>query len=183
MVEKEHPESASSAAGVLARVVAGIDKLLSPVYGVTFNFSKFILFVMMAIITLDVLGRNLFQMPIRGTYELVGLMMVTVIFLSFGVTEKHREHIEITFLTERWSPRTQAVLGALNKLVSFVLLLIIVWQFYVYTVRLYAGHNVTTYLHIPLYIFAIVASVGMLIYAFACLREFFVWLQKVVEGK
>jgi TRAP-type C4-dicarboxylate transport system permease small subunit len=195
VTEKEHfdrsiqPEGTSVPSGFssfergLSKLVSGLDKLITSINRVIHGLSKVVLFILMWLTCLDVLGRYLFNRPITGTYELTGLFMIIIVFLSFSVTQAFKEHVEITFLTDKFSPKGQAVLGMIIYLIFFLFLVIVVWQFVFYTQRLYDGHDISTNLRIPLYLFSIIATIGMAVFALQVLREFFFSWLKVVERK
>lgn len=85
-----------------------------------------ILVILMAInIIVDVVGRNVLNMSIYGTTELVSfLWMPGIACLALGYAQFHNEHIRVTLLLENLSPRMERVLDIFAELVA---LLLAVW--------------------------------------------------------
>ncbi len=83
---------------------------------------------LMALINLDVFGRNLFDAPVRGVTELVSLSIVGIVFLQLGDTLRTgrftRADILLDRLKLRW-PKLADALHAVYHLVGMVLMLII----------------------------------------------------------
>ena len=51
------------------------------------QISSILLFVLVFLITLDVIGRYAFDSPIPGTFEVTEVLMVFIVFLAFAYTE------------------------------------------------------------------------------------------------
>src|SRR5690606_23085342 len=84
------------------------------------------LILMMLLTTLDVVLR-LFKNSIPGTYEIIGLLGAVVASFALGYTSVEKGHIAVDFLVMRFSPRVQALAGAVNALVAAVLFGLITW--------------------------------------------------------
>lgn len=68
-------------------------------------------FVMMAMITVNVLGRYLLNTPLPGTFEVSQSLLTVLIFFSMALTQYHHGHIQVIFLTRGLPPRIQQVLA------------------------------------------------------------------------
>lgn len=84
------------------------------------------LVVLMALnIIIDVVGRNVLNMSIYGTTELVSFVwMPGIACLALGYAQFRNEHIRVTLLLENLSPRAERVLDVFAELVA---LLLAVW--------------------------------------------------------
>lgn len=71
-----------------------IEKLLGPLLAA-------LMFLIMAAMTADVVGRYFFNAPIKGSYEIIGLAMGAVIFLGLPLCTARGEHICVD-LFDRW---------------------------------------------------------------------------------
>lgn len=165
----------------LGKIVAGLEKFSAMVNGATHQISKVILFLLMILTTVDVIGRNFFNSPITGTYELTGLGVALMVFFSLGITQMTGEHITIDFLTAKFPVKLRAVINGISFLIIIVLLALTSWQSVEYMKRIMAGNQTTADLSIPLYYFVLIATIGMILFAIAILVDFFKSLQKVVE--
>lgn len=83
---------------------------------------------LMALINLDVFGRNLLSMPVRGVTELVSLSIVGIVFLQLADTLRAGRFTRADILMDRLSrshPRTADGLHALFHFMGLVLMLVI----------------------------------------------------------
>ncbi|MDD3619639.1 MAG: TRAP transporter small permease [Desulfobulbaceae bacterium] len=121
------------------------------------------LILMMLLTTLDVVLR-LFKNSIPGTYEIIGLLGAVVASFALGYTSVEKGHIAVDFLVMRFSPRVQALAGAVNALVAAVLFGLITWQSLLYAVDLMKKGQVTLTVQLPIYpfVFGIAAGCGLL---------------------
>lgn len=121
------------------------------------------LIIMMVLTTLDVILR-LFKSSIPGTYEIIGLLGAVVASFALGYTSVEKGHIAVDFLVMRFSPKAQALVGAINALVATSLFCIITWQSLLYALDLMKKGQVTLTLQLPIYpfVFGIAAGCGLL---------------------
>lgn len=90
----------------------GFDKVLSVISSLT-------LFVMMVWIFLDVTLRYFFNTPIQGTIELTGeYLMVLLVYLAISQTQKHDEHVRVTFLEEKFSEKMKKAAKFITQLLA-----------------------------------------------------------------
>lgn len=83
---------------------------------------------LMVLINVDVFGRNLLSMPVRGVTELVSLSIVGIVFLQLADTLRSGRFTRADVLLDklsRSSPRLADLLHAVFHLVGLVLMLVI----------------------------------------------------------
>lgn len=165
----------------LRKVTHQLDKIVFMLNSITHKFSKLILFLLMFLTTFDVLGRYLFNKPITGTYELTGLAIALMVFFSLGMTQITKDHISIDFLTNKFPVKVRAVLNCITYVFLLILLLLTTWEITQYTQRVWKGNQLSGDLGLPLYIFIILATIGILFFALAILLDIFKSLLKVVQ--
>ncbi len=86
-----------------------LERIVSRAAGLSGFIAMIFLFVMMVQVSLDVLGKWLFNNPIPMTLELVSsYYMVALVFLPLGVVTRDQEHLEVELFTQRLSPRRLA---------------------------------------------------------------------------
>ncbi|WP_017727559.1 TRAP transporter small permease [Halalkalibacterium ligniniphilum] len=146
---------------------------------VTHKLSMLILFGIMCLTSVDVIGRNFLGTPITGAYELTGLGLVIIVFFSLGMTQLKNEHITIDFLTSKFPEKVQHLLHALMSFIVLVLLFLTSWQLFEYAKRF--SNQTSGDLGLPMYIFAILASIGVLFFALTILLSMFKSVLKVVQ--
>jgi TRAP-type C4-dicarboxylate transport system permease small subunit len=114
----------------------------------------------------DVLGRNLFNRPIPGVTEFLGLAIVAIVFLQMANTLREGRHVSndlLTQLVSRAHPRLNAALYACFHAIGAVLMLLIaiyVWPLFVqnYANGYYRG--TTGVAEIPIWPFMAAVPVG-----------------------
>lgn len=126
-----------------------------------------VLIIIMAIaVNTDVIGRNLFNHPVAGVTEFLGLSIVAVVFLQMANTAREGRHINndliIATVNER-NPRLAKLFYALFELIAAALFVLIVWFVWPNFVDNYQGgyfKGTTGYVEIPLWPFIGVVIIG-----------------------
>jgi len=131
--------------------------------------AQVVLFVMVFLVTADVIGRWLFSKPITGAVELTELGLSMVIFLSIGYTHLKEEHISIDFLVDQLSARAQTIINGIINIVIMIVLILMGLSLFWYTGRFYTSGTVTGDLNLPIHIFAGSATIGAFVFALTAL--------------
>ncbi|WP_096199452.1 TRAP transporter small permease [Bacillus sp. FJAT-45350] len=143
--------------------------------------AQLILLAMMLMITFDVLGRWLFNLPVRGTYDFTQSGLSMVIFLGLAYTHLLKEHITIDFLVEKFPEKVQHIMNsAINFFIAGVMSLVTV-QLWNNSQRLLNSNTVTGDLNWPIYLFAILAAIGTGVFALTAAMNAIAYVQKVVK--
>ena len=87
-----------------------------------------VLTVMMLMSIADICGRFIFNKPIEGTVELIGLLVVVIGCLGLGYCQLLKGNIAIDIVTNRFSPRGKAILNICSYLMSIGICVIVCWQ-------------------------------------------------------
>jgi TRAP-type C4-dicarboxylate transport system permease small subunit len=80
------------------------------------------LFLMLATVA-DVARRQLTGQPLTGVVEISEVMLVAVVFLGVAYTQREKQHVATTVLTDRLPPRVSGWLRVIGTVVVVVLLL------------------------------------------------------------
>lgn len=80
------------------------------------------LLAMLAVVTIDVLGRHFLAKPLTGAIELTQYGMVIVVFAGLPVVSLQRRHITLSVLDGWLGPRTRRVHAAVIHLACAVIL-------------------------------------------------------------
>lgn len=120
----------------------------------------------------NVVGRWLFDEPLRGTVELTQLAMVGIVYLGMAYAQQQDSHITVNLLYERLGRRWRAALDAFAAVVGIAVVALIAWRLYVYADVLQAGGQTTASRRIPLHPFAYLAIVGLTAYVLALATTF-----------
>lgn len=104
---------------------------------------------MMAVTVTDVVGRNVFNAPLFGAFELTELSMVAIVFLALPFVTWTREHLVVTIFYSRFPAPLQTAVTALGELVFAVLCGLIAWRAWLYADRLFRVRETTLELAMP----------------------------------
>lgn len=123
------------------------------------GIAAFILFCLMLLTFVDVVGRDAFNAPVPGGFEITQLMMAALIFTALPVVSWKEEHIVID-LFDAFIPRGIAsYLQAAVSLVSAVAMFILARQTWTLAVELRGYNEITEYLRAPVWPVVYVISV------------------------
>ena len=132
--------------------------------------------IMMGLTVCDVIGRYIFNAPIKGAAELTEILLSATIFLGLGTVSLSEDHVTVDLLTEKMPSAVQPLRQALAGLASGVVLGVVSWRLWVYAAQIGGYGGSTTNLAIPIaplgYFCAICAAVGAVITAFLPLKRF-----------
>ena len=125
------------------------------------SVSAFVLFLMMILMSVDVVGRYIFKHAITGSIDFVVLMMVIFIFLSFANTTYRRNHVRTDVLYDLFPERIRAILDIITIGLSTLIMLLITWQLGARAVKIiqHPPGISTSYFYWPHYPFIILASI------------------------
>jgi TRAP-type C4-dicarboxylate transport system permease small subunit len=126
-----------------------------------------VLIIIMAVaVNADILGRDLFNQPVPGVTEFLGLSIVAVVFLQMANTLREDRHVAndliIAAVATRW-PRVAVVFYAAFHLIGALLMAMILWFVIPTFVENYQGNyykGTAGYVEIPVWPFMLVVLVG-----------------------
>jgi len=99
------------------------------------------IFVIMFLMTGDVLGRTLFNHPITGTPEIVKISIVGIVFLQIPHTLWVGRHIRSDILLMRLSPRKRYIFESILFVVGILFFVGIIWAAWSLTVEAWQIHE------------------------------------------
>ena len=147
-------------------------------------FSSFFLAVLMLMTVADVIMRKIFSVPLIGSYELTLLLITIVVYLGFAHSNDFKEHVVIDVLYEVLPRAGKFVFSIISSLLNLALSGVMCYAVYNYIFRLYKSGGVTASLKIPLWPFAVVATVGLLGLILSFIGDFIliIWERKVLSN-
>ncbi|NSL50584.1 TRAP transporter small permease [Calidifontibacillus erzurumensis] len=167
----------------LETFVQGLERCTVWLNIILHKISSVFLMVLMFLTAADVAGRYFFNKPITGTYELTALLLAIMVFFSMGTGQIYKNHIEIDFFTKKFSEPTQQALRNIFSFVLFVLLALMAWQLYNFTVRIWASGETSGDLGIPLYLITGFSIIGVIAFALTLLLDSLQAFLKAVNSK
>ena len=121
-----------------------------------------VLAAMMLLTVGDVGGRYFFNHPIKGTWELIGLLLVFAGTWGLGYCQMQKSHISINIILQRFSSRVQALFLSFTYLVGLAAFSLLCWRMFMLAMRYSTTMKgyVTDTLEIPYPPFMFALSIG-----------------------
>ena len=132
------------------------------------------LMAMMFLIATDVIGRDLFNQAILGTFEIVEYLMIPTVFLALGYAQLEDAHINVDIAIQFLSPRTRAALSVVTLLLTLSVFLPMAWVGYREAMQVYTQQQVSTVLLIPRWPFQALMVIGVLAFCLAIVVDLLV---------
>ena len=127
---------------------------------------------LMALTFSDVVLRYFLGWPVRGTYEVSGLIGLVMISFALGQTQVRRSHISVDLLPLLLPRRAQAVLSSTVYLASLCLSLLFSWRSAVYAHSLYLVGETSQTEKIPFAPFGYTIAAGFAVLCLVFLVDF-----------
>ncbi|WP_247648316.1 TRAP transporter small permease [Pseudodesulfovibrio sp. zrk46] len=123
----------------------------------------------MALVTgADVFMRGVFNTPIFGSEEIVGILGIVVVGFALPYTHYQKSHIGVEILVRKLSKRTRRALKLLTDSATLFLVGIITWRMFLYAQSQAESGEVSMNLELPEYMVIYILAIGFLAYT-ACL--------------
>lgn len=146
-----------------------LDKIMTRGSKAMANISALVIMVMMLLVVCDVFLRYLFSAPIKGSYEMVSLLMTLVVFFSFAYAQKTKSLVYMTFFMRKLPLRMPIIMWAVTNILSFGISVLLTIASFQQTKVIRGMMTTTASLYIPLYPFYFlmgIAFVGFTIILF-----------------
>lgn len=140
--------------------------------------------MMILLISVDVVGRYIFNRSIKGAVDIIEETLVFIVFFTTAEVAANREHIKVELITNLFPEKTQKILYCFTSFGCLVIAAIIAWQVGERGWALIQRPTLTTpNLEWPLGPFYLVASLGMFLLCLELAVDFYKTLIQVVGGK
>jgi TRAP-type C4-dicarboxylate transport system permease small subunit len=134
--------------------------------------------IMMVVTTIDVIGRDVFNMPLFGAFEMTEILMGLVIFAGMPGTTAAREHITVNLIENFVSRRVRFLQTGLGDVLCAAVAGIMAWRIFWRGLGLIEAHETTMMLGIGRgYVaigMAILLAVTTFVFAYCAIMAF--WL-------
>ncbi len=130
------------------------------------------LVIMIFLITIDVILRYSFNLPVPGSFELIQLMMLVLVYCAMAYATIKKGHISIDIIVSHAPERTRAVIDTITSILSLIVLLLIVWSCINFGFTLKAQGATTMILKVPIFPFIFIIAFGMALTWIAVFNEF-----------
>jgi TRAP-type transport system small permease protein len=129
-----------------------------------------ILLAMMLLTVVDVVGRYVFNRPLRGAFELTELMLLVLIFAGLPLVSYADEHVTMDFIDRLLSPRGLLVLRRATQAISAALMFLLAWLVWFKADRIWGYRDATDVLRIVygpfVYFMAVMIALAGLIHLY-----------------
>lgn len=134
-----------------------------------------ILFAMMLLTFVDVVGRYVFNRPLRGAFEVTELMLVVLIFAGLPLVSYADEHVTMDFIDRLLRPGARARLQRGMHVVTAAIMAVLAWQVWLKAERIWGYRDATDVLRIVygpfVYFMAVMIALTGLIHLYKALRR------------
>ena len=90
--------------------------------------SAILLFCLMTLTTADVIGRYIFNWPLRGAFEATELMLLVLIFAGLPLVSHADEHVTMDFIDRVLPPAGQRALIRIVHAACAAIMFFLTWQ-------------------------------------------------------
>lgn len=149
----------------MAKWIEKSEKILDKIVDIQQFISNMFLVFIMTIITIDVLGRNLLNKPLKGTYELTELGAALLVFFALAITHRKGEHITIDFIVDKFPAKAKNMLLGIVEIVIAVILFIMSNHLFDNGLRMMERKSTTTDLAISVHPFLFIITFTLIIFA------------------
>lgn len=165
------------------KVANFIERFVYPVTRLFNGAASAVLAAMMFLVVVDVTLRYCFASPIAGSYEIIELMLVMVVFLSIAYTGSQKGHIAVDMLISKVPPLAQVVIQSITSIFDLALVVLIAWQSVIRAIQWFSTNSQIVTLPIPLFPFVLLVALGCLLFAIVLFGDFCSYLAQLIKAK
>jgi TRAP-type C4-dicarboxylate transport system permease small subunit len=110
-----------------SKPVGLLDGILWKIEDVLVICAGFVVFILMIVVTADVISRSLFNRPLPNSYEYMELGMVFIVYLGVSKVQREKGHIAIDMVIKKLPPRGVALVELAGCIFGLVLMGAIGW--------------------------------------------------------
>ncbi len=127
-----------------------------------FNYiSMAALFLVAAILFLDIALRLAAEISILGTYEIIEMGMIVVIFAALAHTQFLKGHVRVTMLVEKFPPGVKRWIDGFLLTITAAVCAVVTYASFVQAHVYYEKQATTAVLKMPYYPFAYTLAMGL----------------------
>jgi TRAP-type C4-dicarboxylate transport system permease small subunit len=137
-----------------------------------------LLFGLMAVTTVDVIGRYILNWPLRGGFEITELLLLALIFAGLPLVSRADEHVTMDFIDAALGPRGRALLRRFVDIVCGLIVVLLSYRVWLRADKIAGYGDTTDVLRIPVapfvYFMAVMVAVTGIVHlikAFLPARE------------
>ena len=142
--------------------LVGLMERIFQYFGIISSIS---LFLIMMFIVLDVFLRYVFNTPIKGSYEIVSLVMLFTVFFAFAHAQQAKRLVHVTIILKLLPQKFKLVLWSLGNTLSTIIAVMLTIASYQQAGQAMLSKTTSGVLYIPYYPFYYVVCIGFALLA------------------
>ena len=127
---------------------------------------------LMLLTAADVVGRYIFNWPIRGAFEVTELLLLALIFAGLPLASRADEHVTLDFIDMVLGPRSRLLLRRASHLICGLLILGLAWRVWIKAGKIAGYGDTTEVLRLPVGPFVYFMAIMVLVTAIVHLVKF-----------
>ena len=122
-----------------------------------------ILFSMMLLTFVDVVLRYLFNMPLRGGFEITEMMLLVLIFAGLPLVSRADEHVTMDFIDRMLTARAAGLLARVVDVLCAAVMFFVAWQVWIKAGKIAAYGDTSDVLRFAIapFVYFMVAMIGL----------------------
>ncbi len=128
------------------------------------NLASIFLFLLVMLVSVHVIGRYFFTLPVPGAVELIQYLMVCVGSLGFAYCASQQEHVRVDLFVERLPRRGKQAANFISLLLSFGIVALMTWQGIVHAIDIWHSGSVSGVLKIPRFPFSVILAFSYVLF-------------------
>lgn len=128
--------------------------------------------IIMVLTTVDVLMRRLFDLPIKGSFELSDYLLIVVVFCSVAYVMTVKGHIVVDVFTNKYPQRFSGALSFIALILSLIMVGLICWGSIRYGLQQMSVGEASPLLGIPAAPFIFVIAFGSALFFLVIIIQF-----------
>ncbi len=121
---------------------------------------------------------RIFQIPFRGTYEVVSFLGAVTIAFALGYTQMRKSHIVVDILSETFPDKVKMVLDAVGYFITMIFFALIAWVIFTWGIRIAQSGELSETLKVIYYPFIFSVALGFAFLSLTLIIDFLVTLRK-----
>jgi len=158
-----------------------LEKILEPILRAAHFASAFFVFALIAITTVDVVARYVFNASLYDTFEITRMLLSAIVSLTLARSCYDGDQISVTLVIEKVSPRLRSSLNTIASLVGFLAFIVITAYAILKVIESYQRHEFQGWMELPTYPSKLVFAFGCLLTLLAFFVLFFRSLRRVYK--
>lgn len=134
-----------------ARMLARIDELVFKLESFFNLTSAMIILFLMLLAVVQVVGRKVFNLPVRGYVDWVESAMAVFAFLSIAYTQKLGGHIRMEFFIQRFKGRALWLVEIVGTVVALFIVSVLMWYAYTHFLRAWTIGDSSMDIELPIW--------------------------------